>query len=75
MTAVPCTLMRGGTSKGPFGADSLTSKVAVIGPSTRPDASAIFGRGGETSPATCGMILQGHCVGCPSIRVSGTVRP
>ena len=70
-TAIPCTLMRGGTSKGPFflasdlpsdpdlrdrvllaamgspdareidgigGADTLTSKVAVVSPSTRPDA-------------------------------------
>ncbi|MFL6605162.1 MAG: 4-oxalomesaconate tautomerase [Steroidobacteraceae bacterium] len=75
LTAVPCTLMRGGTSKGPFflasnlpsspdvrdrvllsimgspdirqidglgGADSLTSKVAVISPSTRPDADVDY---------------------------------
>lgn len=75
MTAVACTLMRGGTSKGPFflarnlpaavevrdrvllaimgspdirqidglgGADSLTSKVAVVGPSTRPDADVDY---------------------------------
>ncbi len=75
LTAVPCTLMRGGTSKGPFflandlpsdttvrdrvllsimgspdirqidglgGADSLTSKVAVIGPPTRPDADVDY---------------------------------
>ena len=74
-TAIPCTLMRGGTSKGPFflvhrlpadektrdrvllaimgspdlrqidglgGADSLTSKVAVIGPATRPDADVDY---------------------------------
>jgi 4-oxalomesaconate tautomerase len=74
-TAIPCTLMRGGTSKGPFflasdlpsdietrdrvllaalgspdirqidgvgGADSLTSKVAVVGPSTRPDADVDY---------------------------------
>jgi len=74
-TAIPCTLMRGGTSKGPFflatdlptdraardavllsamgspdkrqidgvgGADPLTSKVAVIGPSTRPDADVDY---------------------------------
>ena len=74
-TAIPCTLMRGGTSKGPFflaedlpsdaalrdrvllaalgspdarqidgvgGADSLTSKVAMVGPSTRPDADVDF---------------------------------
>jgi 4-oxalomesaconate tautomerase len=75
LTAVPCTLMRGGTSKGPFilakdlpadsgvrdrvllsimgspdirqidglgGADSLTSKVAVIGPPTRSDADVDY---------------------------------
>src|ERR1700760_3793939 len=75
LTAVPCTLMRGGTSKGPFflarnlpsatdvrdrillsimgspdirqidglgGADSLTSKVAIVGPSTHPDADVDY---------------------------------
>src|SRR5882757_9599621 len=75
LTAIPCTLMRGGTSKGPFflasnlpssmdvrdrvllsimgspdirqidglgGAYSLTSKVAVIGPSSRPDAGVDY---------------------------------
>src|SRR3984893_18212365 len=75
LTAIPCTLMRGGTSKGPFfrasnlpsvldvrdrvllstmgspdirqidglgGADSLTSKVAVVGPSTREDADVDY---------------------------------
>jgi 4-oxalomesaconate tautomerase len=75
LTPVPCTLMRGGTSKGPFflasnlpsatevrdrvllsimgspdirqidglgGADSLTSKVAVISPATRPDADVDY---------------------------------
>ena len=74
-TAIPCTLMRGGTSKGPFflanrlpadtalrdrvllaimgspdvrqidglgGADSLTSKVAVVSPSSRPDADVDY---------------------------------
>jgi 4-oxalomesaconate tautomerase len=74
-TGIPCTLMRGGTSKGPFflardlprdpvqrdrvllaalgspdsrqidglgGADPLTSKVAVVGPSTRPDADVDY---------------------------------
>jgi 4-oxalomesaconate tautomerase len=74
-TAIPCTLMRGGTSKGPFflanrlpadtalrdrvlltimgspdlrqidglgGADSLTSKVAVVSPSTRSDADVDY---------------------------------
>src|ERR1700733_8140046 len=75
MTAIPCTLMRGGTSKGPFfradslpssvevrdrvllsimgspdlrqidglgGAYSFTSKVAVVRPSTRPDADVDY---------------------------------
>ena len=74
-TAIPCTLMRGGTSKGPFfladrlpadtalrdrvllaimgspdvrqidglgGADSLTSKVAVVGRSSRADADVDY---------------------------------
>ncbi len=74
-TAIPCTLFRGGTSKGPFflarhlpadpalrdrvllavmgspdarqidglgGADSLTSKVAIVGPSTHPDADVDY---------------------------------
>ncbi len=74
-TAIPCTVMRGGTSKGLYflakdlpqdvptrdavllavmgspdlrqidgmgGADSLTSKVAVIGPSTREDADVDY---------------------------------
>lgn len=74
-TAIACTLMRGGTSKGLFfltrdvprepglrdrvllaamgspdvrqidgigGADSLTSKVAIIGPATRPDADVDY---------------------------------
>jgi 4-oxalomesaconate tautomerase len=74
-TAIACTLMRGGTSKGPFflasdlpadaaqrdrvllalmgspdarqidglgGADSLTSKVAVVGPPSRPDADVDY---------------------------------
>ena len=74
-TSIPCTLMRGGTSKGPFflardlprdealrdrvllaalgspdkrqidgvgGADPLTSKVAVISPSTRDDADVDY---------------------------------
>ncbi|HEY5340089.1 MAG TPA: PrpF domain-containing protein, partial [Candidatus Aquilonibacter sp.] len=73
--AIPCTLMRGGTSKGPFflasdlppdpaardavllaamgspdvrqidgvgGADTLTSKVAIVGPSSRPDADVDY---------------------------------
>ena len=74
-TAIACTLMRGGTSKGPFflasdlpaqaaardrvllavmgspdlrqidglgGAHPLTSKVALIGPPTRPDADVDY---------------------------------
>jgi len=74
-TAIPCTLMRGGTSKGPFflasdlpadvetrdrvllaamgspdarqidgvgGADSLTSKVAIVGPPTHPGADVDY---------------------------------
>ena len=74
-TAIPCVLMRGGTSKGPYffaddlpqdahlrdevllavmgspdarqinglgGADSLTSKVAIVSPSTRPDADVDY---------------------------------
>lgn len=74
-TAIPCTLMRGGTSKGPFflasdlpadlalrdrvllaalgspdvrqidgvgGADTLTSKVAVVGPPTHPGADVDY---------------------------------
>src|SRR3569832_2952853 len=75
MTEIACTMMRGGTSKGPFflasnlpaavevrdrvllaimgspdirqidglgGADSLTSKVAIVGPSTRADADVDY---------------------------------
>ena len=75
LTAIPCTLFRGGTSKGPFflasdlpadpalrdqillavmgspdarqidglgGADSLTSKVAIVGPPTRPGADVDY---------------------------------
>ena len=74
-TAIPCTLMRGGTSKGPFflasdlpsdpevrdrvllaamgspdarqidgigGADTLTSKVAIVSPATRDDADVDY---------------------------------
>lgn len=75
MTKIPCTIMRGGTSKGIYldikdlpedkelrdktilaifgspdvrqidglgGADPLTSKLAIIGPSTRPDADVDY---------------------------------
>ena len=74
-TAIPCTLMRGGTSKGPFfmasdlprdaetrdrvllavmgspdvrqidglgGADPLTSKIGIVGPSTQPGVDVEF---------------------------------
>ena len=76
-TRIPCVLMRGGTSKGPFflasdlpddpelrnqvllnlmgspdnrqidgigGADSLTSKVAIVSPSARDDAGGLHSR-------------------------------
>jgi 4-oxalomesaconate tautomerase len=99
MTAIPCTLMRGGTSKGPFflsknlpsaidvrdhvllaimgspdirqidglgGADSLTSKVAVIGPSSRPDADVdylflqvVVNEPRVDSSQNCGNMLAG----------------
>ncbi len=75
LTSIPCTLMRGGTSKGPYflstdlpadrqqiaeillavmgspdlrqidgigGADTLTSKVAIVGPSNRDDAEVEY---------------------------------
>jgi 4-oxalomesaconate tautomerase len=99
LTAIPCTLMRGGTSKGPFflasnlpssidvrdrvllsimgspdirqidglgGADSLTSKVAVIGPSTHPDADVdylflqvVVNEPRVDSSQNCGNMLAG----------------
>src|ERR1700761_4981992 len=99
LTAVPCTLMRGGTSKGPFflpgslpssielrdrvllsimgspdirqidglgGADSLTSKVAIIGPPTRPDADVdylflqvVVNEPRVDSSQNCGNMLAG----------------
>jgi 4-oxalomesaconate tautomerase len=98
-TAIPCILMRGGTSKGPFflakdlpadpqtrdrvllaamgspdarqidglgGADSLTSKVAVISKSTRPDADVdylflqvVVNEPRVDSSQNCGNILAG----------------
>lgn len=98
-TRIPCVLMRGGTSKGPYflasdlpkdpalrdrvllaamgspdwrqidgvgGADPLTSKVAVVGRSTRPDADVDFLFGQvlidearvDTTP-NCGNMLAG----------------
>ena len=97
-TAVPCVLMRGGTSKGTYylasdlpadpatrdrvllavmgspdprqidgvgGANPLTSKVAIVSRSTRPDADVdylfaqvVVDGGVDTSP-TCGNILAG----------------
>ena len=98
-TKIPCVVMRGGTSKGPYflsrdlpaepnlrdrvllsvmgspdlrqidgigGADPLTSKVAMVGPASRPDADidylfaqvAIERAVVDTEP-TCGNILSG----------------
>ncbi len=99
MIAIPCTLMRGGTSKGLYimerdlpadpvqrdamilamygspdrrqidgvgGADPLTSKVAIIGPSSRPDADVdyTFGQVSIKRPfidykGNCGNISAG----------------
>ena len=98
-TAIPCTLMRGGTSKGPFflasdlpsevqtrdrvllaamgspdarqidgigGADPLTSKVAIVSPSSRPgiDVDYLFAQVSVDRPLvdvipTCGNMLAG----------------
>ncbi len=97
--SIPCLLMRGGTSKGPFfhakdlpsdiaardrvllavmgspdlrqidglgGADTLTSKVAIISPSTRPgvDVDYLFaqvdiGRAIVDTSPSCGNMLSG----------------
>ena len=96
MISIPCSIVRGGTSKGVFimgnelpmdpelrdrcilaiygspdirqidglgGADTLTSKLAIVGPSTRPDADVdyTFGQVSITSPmvdygGNCGNI-------------------
>ena len=95
-TGIPCTLMRGGTSKGPFflgrdlprdaslrdrvlvaalgsdarqidgvgGADPLTSKVAIVSPSTRSDADVdylfaqvVVGEARVDFSQNCGNIL------------------
>src|SRR5579862_6987179 len=98
-TPIPCTLMRGGTSKGPFflakdlpsdpllrdrvllaamgspdprqidgigGADSLSSKVAIISPSSRPgiDVDYLFAQVSVDQPLVdvspnCGNMLSG----------------
>src|SRR5579862_660686 len=98
-TAIPCILMRGGTSKGPFflasdlpadvrardrvllaamgspdarqidgigGADPLTSKVAIVSPSSRPgiDVDYLFAQVSVDHPLvdltpTCGNMLAG----------------
>lgn len=99
MLAIPCVLMRGGTSRGPYfrredlprdtalrdrilalvmgsghelqidgigGGHPLTSKIAVVSPSTRPDAdvdylfaqASVLGRSIDTSP-NCGNMLAG----------------
>ena len=97
--AIACTLMRGGTSKGPFfvagdlpadpalrdrvllaamgspdvrqidgvgGADSLTSKVAIVEPATRPDADVdylflqvVVGEARVDGSQNCGNMLAG----------------
>ena len=99
LKAIPCTLMRGGTSKGLYfhvealpreraardrvllaamgspdvrqidgvgGAHPLTSKVAVIGPATRPDADVdylflqvVVDRAEVSDAQNCGNILAG----------------
>jgi len=99
LKAIPCTLMRGGTSKGLYfhvrdlpedraardrvllaamgspdprqidgvgGAHPLTSKVAVIGPSTRPDADVdylflqvVVDKAEVSDTQNCGNILAG----------------
>jgi len=111
MTAIPCTLMRGGTSKGPFflasklpsavdvrdrvllaimgspdirqidglgGADSLTSKVAIVGPSTRPDADVdyLFLQVVVTNRASTHRRTAGTCwrVLRPSLSRTGSCR-
>src|SRR5712692_2040317 len=111
-TAIPCTLMRGGTSKGPFflasdlpadpalrdrvllavmgspdprqidglgGADPLTSKVAIVSPSSRPgmDVDYLFAQVSVDRPLVdvtpnCGNMLAG--VGAFAIE-RGIVKP
>jgi 4-oxalomesaconate tautomerase len=111
-TAIPCTLFRGGTSKGPFfldrhlpsdpalrdrvllaamgspdarqidglgGADSLTSKVAIVGPSTHPEADVdylflqvVVNEARVDGSQNCGNLLAG--VG-PFAIEQGLVKP
>jgi 4-oxalomesaconate tautomerase len=69
MTAIPVTLMRGGTSKGAYfdgGAHPLTSKVAVISGSTRADADVDYlflqvavDKAEVSDAQNCGNILAG----------------
>lgn len=118
LRAIPCTLMRGGTSKGPFflksdlpadpalrdrvllaamgspdlrqidglgGAHPLTSKVAVVGPASRPDADVdylflqvVVDQPRVDASQNCGNMLAG--VGPFAIerglaRVTGDVTP
>ena len=98
-TKIPCVMMRGGTSKGPYflmhdlpaepelrdrvllsvmgspdlrqidgigGADTLTSKVAMVGPPTRPEADVDYlfaqvsiDRAVVDTEPTCGNIMSG----------------
>jgi 2-methylaconitate cis-trans-isomerase PrpF len=112
LVRIPCVLMRGGTSRGPFflashlpqdraardavlieamgsghflqidgigGGNPLTSKVAIVGPASRPEADVdylfaqvdVMGRSVDTSP-NCGNMLAG--VG-PFAIEAGLVRP
>lgn len=118
LRAIPCTLMRGGTSKGLYfrgdelpddkavrdrvllaamgspdlrqidgvgGAHPLTSKVAVIGPATRPDADVdylflqvVVDRAEVSDSQNCGNILAGvgpFAIEQGLVRAAGTVTP
>jgi 4-oxalomesaconate tautomerase len=118
LRAIPCTLMRGGTSKGLFfhardlpadraardrvllaamgspdprqidgagGAHPLTSKVAVIGPATRPGADVdylflqvVVDKAEVSDSQNCGNILAGvgpWAIESGLVRVSGPVTP
>ena len=99
LTKIPCVLMRGGTSKGPYfrmrdlpaepalrdrvllsvmgspdarqidgigGADTLTSKVAIVGPPSRPEADVDYlfaqvsiDRASVDTGPTCGNMMSG----------------
>jgi 4-oxalomesaconate tautomerase len=118
LKAIPCTLMRGGTSKGLYfnvrdlpaerarrdrvllaamgspdvrqidgvgGAHPLTSKVAVIGPSTRPDADVdylflqvVVDKAEVSDSQNCGNILAGvgpWAIENGLVSISGTSTP